>query len=76
MDQLRTIKDVAAYLSVSLRTVRRLRLPSVRVGRSVRCSSQVLGRRGVLGTVRSWRNLSGSPASGQEVRPFPRLNLR
>lgn len=36
MEQLLTRKQVAAYLSVSDRTVRRLRLPTVRIGRLVR----------------------------------------
>ncbi len=36
MNTLLTVEQVAAYLNVSPRTVRRLRLPIVRVGRLVR----------------------------------------
>ena len=36
MDKLLTVQQVAEYLNVSPRTIRRLRLPCVRIGRSVR----------------------------------------
>ena len=36
MDQLLTIEQVAQLLCVSQRTVRRLRIPTVRIGRLVR----------------------------------------
>ncbi|MGH7742641.1 MAG: helix-turn-helix domain-containing protein [Candidatus Eiseniibacteriota bacterium] len=42
MDALISARDVATLLGVSLRTVRRLRLPRIRVGRSVRYSKQAL----------------------------------
>jgi excisionase family DNA binding protein len=47
MDQLLTIRQVAEYLNVSLKTVRRLLgrgLPSVRVGRLVRFRQQDVAR--------------------------------
>jgi excisionase family DNA binding protein len=47
MDQLLTLQQVAAYLSVSPRTVRRLLLrglPSVRFGRLVRFREQDVAR--------------------------------
>ena len=44
LPRLLTISEVAEILSVSPKTVRRLRLPCVRFGRSVRYSRQALSK--------------------------------
>lgn len=44
MDQLLTLEQVAELLSVSPRTVRRLRIPTVRLGRLVRYRASDVAR--------------------------------
>ncbi len=69
MDQLLTIEQVAAYLSVSPRTVRRLLLRGLRrcaVGRSPKSPASIRTRCGVHSRAAGWSR-GGSLAALQQV---------